>query len=596
VRLALAFVLGVLSWPRPAAAAPQPERAWEHARTLVRDIGPRPAGSPQALAAAQYVAEHFEAAGVPTERVPVGTQRVPEIMLGALRVSAARTVVLDDESIVATIDATGGAGGPAILVMAHVDTVPGSPGAIDNAAAVGVLLELGRALALEPVRPHDVILVATAGEEPGLVGARAVAAHLEPGRVGVAIALDLVGRRGPLTLNGLSSLLGRDWLERIATAGQTAAAAIDAPLTHQVVSRFAPQLERSDHGVFTALGVPAFHLYHRGPGRIYLQYHRPQDDLEQIDPAATAATLAWLHAFVLDPDPLPPSSVPPNAPIAATWLPVGDGWIVRDASLSALALVLAALCALGVYRSATLGGSATPSDTRWRARVIASSTALGVALLAWLVLLALDATPARMGAHAQPWIHAPGRWILATVLVLAALLVVGAAGLRRWPELARSAGTPAIVLAAAPGLALWWLGIVALAWIPLLQAAALASIGWARGPRTRALVLGFALVPAWACTDPALLREASFHGFLAGDVALAAVLVLPWLPASIAAVRMLAVVRLPVRTRFGILAVAITGWLAVVIGSALGDRVCPGSAFRSDGLACELAFEQPASP
>jgi hypothetical protein len=55
----------------------------------------------------------------------------------------------------------------ALVVGAHYDTVPGSPGANDNASAVAVLLELARLLADDaPPRGRAIRFVAFVNEEP----------------------------------------------------------------------------------------------------------------------------------------------------------------------------------------------------------------------------------------------------------------------------------------------------------------------------------------------------------------------------------------------------------------------------------------------
>jgi Zn-dependent M28 family amino/carboxypeptidase len=65
----------------------------------------------------------------------------------------------------------------AIVIGAHYDTVPGSPGADDNASGVAALLELGRLLGQVETR-SDIVLVALDAEEIGIFGARALAADL----------------------------------------------------------------------------------------------------------------------------------------------------------------------------------------------------------------------------------------------------------------------------------------------------------------------------------------------------------------------------------------------------------------------------------
>src|SRR5262249_50452690 len=145
----------------------------------------------------------------------------------------------------------------------------------------GILLEVARALAVRPpARP--VLLAFTASEEDGLAGARGLVDRL-PDRIGLAVALDLVGA-APTALNGLSSLIGRDWLAWIARGRRTAGVPLAAPWPHRIISRHFPQIERSDHGPFTARGVPAFHLYGRGPDRIYSPYHQGWDDPSHLDP------------------------------------------------------------------------------------------------------------------------------------------------------------------------------------------------------------------------------------------------------------------------------------------------------------------------
>lgn len=85
---------------------------------------------------------------------------------------------------------------PLILIGAHYDAVPGSPGADDNASGVAALLELARLLAAEPAR-YPVRLVAFDLEESGLIGSREYAAYLrqqgQPLRL--MVSLEMLGYR-----------------------------------------------------------------------------------------------------------------------------------------------------------------------------------------------------------------------------------------------------------------------------------------------------------------------------------------------------------------------------------------------------------------
>src|SRR4029453_6210943 len=64
-------------------------------------------------------------------------------------------------------------GGPAVVLMAHYDGVPGGPAAADAGSGPAAILETLRALRAGPPLAHDVIALITDGEEAGLLGAAA---------------------------------------------------------------------------------------------------------------------------------------------------------------------------------------------------------------------------------------------------------------------------------------------------------------------------------------------------------------------------------------------------------------------------------------
>ena len=75
-----------------------------------------------------------------------------------------------------------------LVLMAHYDTVWGSPGAADDSAGVVTLIEDLRAMRAEGVRPErDIVLLFTDGEELGLAGAHA---YFE--RPGIAARIGMV--------------------------------------------------------------------------------------------------------------------------------------------------------------------------------------------------------------------------------------------------------------------------------------------------------------------------------------------------------------------------------------------------------------------
>ena len=81
-----------------------------------------------------------------------------------------------------------------ILIGAHYDGVPGTPGADDNATGVAALLELAQEVANQPLK-YPVRLVAFDLEEYGLLGSFAYAAQLkqEKQQLRLMISLEMLG-------------------------------------------------------------------------------------------------------------------------------------------------------------------------------------------------------------------------------------------------------------------------------------------------------------------------------------------------------------------------------------------------------------------
>ena len=476
------------------AGAPGPgidvERALGHARALV-ELGPRDGETPAAKRAADYIAHELGAAA---ERREVGVVELPAITVMGRTYRAARRTMTTDPNIVARY---GPAAGKALLVMAHYDTVRASPGAIDNAAAVGVLLELARVLAAEPP-PHPVILAFTAREEDGLIGAEALAAQLGD-HVAVAIALDLVGGDGDLVVNGAGMHVRRAELRWLARAAERAGVVLRVPLAHRVVSRWWPQAERSDHGAFIRRGIRGVHFYHRGHDGEFIDraYHTPRDRFERIEPAAVHELGRLLRALVATAPPAPDSGDGFAVPVLANV-------IVPRALLVGfeVALVLAALWLLVRMRRARGDRSSR------RAGLLASVACFAAAASA------AYAVERALLEHPQQWLHAPGTYTIALSLVLVGVLGLlsrGVARLAPWTGAQRYLAV-AIVLLLAPGAALLALGAAELAWIWLVPAA-VASSAPALPRALRLFALAPTLLPALLVLAPAQLREAAWNGF-----------------------------------------------------------------------------------
>ncbi len=132
---------------------PDPVRLRQHVERLAEPRGRRHAVAAMDRAES-YVTGQLAAAGWPVTRRPF---TVP---------GAAAANLLAERP--------GRTGRPAYLVGAHLDTVPDSPGADDNASGVACLLELARILP----PGDDVLLAVFDEEETGLIGAGVLAGEL----------------------------------------------------------------------------------------------------------------------------------------------------------------------------------------------------------------------------------------------------------------------------------------------------------------------------------------------------------------------------------------------------------------------------------
>ncbi|MFM2312065.1 MAG: hypothetical protein RLZZ04_1341 [Cyanobacteriota bacterium] len=83
---------------------------------------------------------------------------------------------------------------PPILIGAHYDAVPGTPGADDNATGVAVLLEMAEVFASNPLK-YPVRLVAFDLEEYGLLGSTAYARYLKDKeqKLRLMLSLEMLG-------------------------------------------------------------------------------------------------------------------------------------------------------------------------------------------------------------------------------------------------------------------------------------------------------------------------------------------------------------------------------------------------------------------
>lgn len=207
--------------------------------------------------------------------------------------------------------------GPRVLVVcAHHDAVPGSPGANDNAAAVGLLLHLLPRLSV----PHGlrVRLLFTAAEELGYLGARAYVRETPLAGIIGALSLELCGIGDSLALWDVEA--ETDLLRR--ATGALGGLGLRRDEGYHVVGRI--PVFGSDHRAFAAAGIPAYglsvvpvreadglrrfvlspvrgalmHLVRRPPP--FDTYHTSRDASSTLDPRALELVARGLSAIVAE--------------------------------------------------------------------------------------------------------------------------------------------------------------------------------------------------------------------------------------------------------------------------------------------------------
>jgi len=162
------------------------------------------------------------------------------------------------------------------------------PGADDNASGVAVLLELARVLAPTLTPKRTVLFAATAGEESGLQGARALLGAAGPAPPAAAIAalnLDTVGRLGTGKVLVLGSGSADEWVHIVRGAGWVTGVSAEA---------IRDDPGGSDQVAFLEAGVPAVQFF-TGP---HADYHRPTDTVDAIDVDGLVDVATFVREFV----------------------------------------------------------------------------------------------------------------------------------------------------------------------------------------------------------------------------------------------------------------------------------------------------------
>ncbi|MBI3087345.1 MAG: M20/M25/M40 family metallo-hydrolase [Candidatus Omnitrophica bacterium] len=259
-----------------------------------------PSLSPDRLAEAQaYVQEHLLAAGLAVhlhEFSYMGTTFV--------NVIARAPSVRDDQ--------------PRLLIGAHLDTVPGTPGADDNASGLVVLLEAARVLTAQaPSIPVE--FVAFNLEELGMIGSAQYAAHLKRRGVELSgmLSLESVGFTEARGLQRYPPLLSRFYpsvgnfiglaanrrskplLDALARAMRAIPGLPVETILLPANGWLIPESRLSDHAPFWDAGYPALLVtdtaFLRNP-----HYHQPTDTLDTLDLAFLERVCQGVVNFVAE--------------------------------------------------------------------------------------------------------------------------------------------------------------------------------------------------------------------------------------------------------------------------------------------------------
>jgi Zn-dependent M28 family amino/carboxypeptidase len=213
------------------------------------------------------------------------------------------------------------------IVGAHYDTVPGTPGADDNASAVAVMLELAGRVRYASLKAPVLFAAFTLEEPPayltGHQGSRLFVRQCEKKghRVLGALILEMVGYTAPqqhypfierwpgypaegnfigIIGNWRSRGLGRVVLRGFRKNHRLPVESLFLPLDGHIL----PETRLSDHASFWDAGMPAVMVtdiaFFRNPN-----YHLPSDTIDTLDFTSMAQLVKSLELALLELPPVP---------------------------------------------------------------------------------------------------------------------------------------------------------------------------------------------------------------------------------------------------------------------------------------------------
>jgi Zn-dependent M28 family amino/carboxypeptidase len=262
------------------------ERLRHHVANLAR--APRTPGSQEHSQAADYIRRHYEQAGLVVEETRF--QQAGFVGINLLARPFPRRADL-----------------PLLIVGAHYDSIPGSPGADDNASAVAALLELAHWMSTRFPAPGPQLcqleLAAYDLEEYGLLGSSVHSGEVQRGGTSLLgmISLEMLAytdaRPGSQRLPphlaklypsvgnfiGVCGNLASRMLVEVVTLAMKSVPGL--PVEFIVVpgrGEVLPEVRLSDHSSFWDRDYPALMItdtsFYRNP-----HYHQPSDTPETLD-------------------------------------------------------------------------------------------------------------------------------------------------------------------------------------------------------------------------------------------------------------------------------------------------------------------------
>lgn len=168
-----------------------------------------------------------------------------------------------------------------ITVGAHHDSVL-TPGAVDDASGVAVVLEMARVLSMENL-PRTILFTTFGGEELGLLGSAAFVREHADNKIAAVVVFDVIA---PGPENGLRVGLRNSWEVATTEWFDNYVQRIAKNLGFYTQSENAQDVGGySDYASFTRAGIPGTWVYWVNPqhGEILWPTHTLADNLDAID-------------------------------------------------------------------------------------------------------------------------------------------------------------------------------------------------------------------------------------------------------------------------------------------------------------------------